>query len=246
MFGLENKHKRSFASLFTLCLVLAWVGGFSGGITHPSASLSPYLSAVAKVEHETFRDLRDQRQRENQYLKSRSRLMDRERRLNERAYDRKVREKILQILTRYKTGLKEKRDREIPDWILAQSKRYSYDPLFLTALIITESSFNNWALSHRGAMGLMQILPGTGRAMAGETRVKWKGKSTLYDPRINIALGSYYLNKLRQRFGDLKLALEAYNHGPSRLEGYLKRGMRPSKYSKKVLKIYEMIHFEPA
>ena len=246
MFRLDKKYKQGLVSLFPLCLVLGLVGFFSGEVPHTAGHLSPYLSAVHQIEDTAFRNLNDQRRRENSYLKNRSLKMDRARKQNERAYDEKVRQKILQILSRYNTGLKKNRDRKIPDWILIQSKRYGYDPLFLTALIITESSFNNWAVSHRGAMGLMQILPGTGRAMARETKTKWKGKSTLHDPRINISLGSYYLNKLRRRFGDLKLALEAYNHGPSRLEGYLKRGVKPHTYSRKVLKIYELIHFGPA
>jgi soluble lytic murein transglycosylase len=92
----------------------------------------------------------------------------------------------------------------------------------LTAIIITESSFNKRARSNRGALGLMQIRPATGKQLATEVSVQWRGAPSLYDPETNIALGAYYLNKLFLRFGDLGLALEAYNHGPSRLKGYLK------------------------
>ena len=87
----------------------------------------------------------------------------------------------------------------------------------------------------------MQIRPATGRELAAEVRVQWQGTPSLYDPETNIALGAYYLNKLFLRFGDLGLALEAYNHGPSRLKGYLKKGYRPKRYSRQVFKKYSSI-----
>ena len=133
----------------------------------------------------------------------------------------------------------------VPGWILAESKKYGYDPLFLTALIITESSFYNWAKSKRGARGLMQLKPATAVALASETSLNWKGTRTLYDPKKNIALGAYYLNKMVARFGNLSLALEAYNHGPSRLRKYLRKGYQPKRYSRKVLKNYKKISFQP-
>ena len=91
----------------------------------------------------------------------------------------------------------------------------------------------------------MQLRPTTAVALASETRLKWRGIRTLFDPEKNIALGAYYLNKLVSRFGDLALALEAYNHGPSRLNRYLRKGYRPKLYSKKVLKNYRKIRSQP-
>ena len=67
------------------------------------------------------------------------------------------------------------------------------------------------------------------------------GEWIVYDPEVNIALGAFYLNKLLKRFQDLRLALEAYNHGPTQLKQFLKRGIRPKKYSNKVYKNYNMI-----
>ena len=161
------------------------------------------------------------------------------------SYDKKVEEKIQQVISGYQMRMDPERIRQIPKSILAESKIYDYDPMFLTALIITESSFNTRARSNRGAIGLMQIVPTTGVAMASEKKMAWEGKPTLYNPQANIALGAYYLNKLHNRFGDLDLALEAYNHGPTKLAKYLKRGYQPTRYSKKVFKIYKMIDFEP-
>jgi soluble lytic murein transglycosylase len=149
--------------------------------------------------------------------------------------------RILEVVSGYKTGLDRDYLHRVADLIIEEGKKYGYDPLFLTALIITESSFYNWAKSNRGALGLMQIRPQTGVAMATEVQLKWRGNSTLYDPGSNIALGTYYFNKMVLRFGDLHLALEAYNHGPSRLTKYLKRGYQPKKYSRKVLANYQKI-----
>ena len=149
--------------------------------------------------------------------------------------------RIAQQIAQYKTGLKASHIDDLPELIIHESKKYGYDPLLLTAVIITESSFNNWARSNRGAHGLMQIRPATGRELAAEVRVQWQGTPSLYDPETNITLGAYYLNKLFLRFGDLGLALEAYNHGPSRLKGYLKKGYRPKHYSRQVFKKYSSL-----
>ena len=149
--------------------------------------------------------------------------------------------RIAQQIAQYKTGLKASHIDDLPELIIHESKKYGYDPLLLTAVIITESSFNNWARSNRGAHGLMQIRPATGRELAAEVRVQWQGTPSLYDPETNITLGAYYLNKLFLRFGDLGLALEAYNHGPSRLKGYLEKGYRPKRYSRQVFKKYSSL-----
>jgi len=149
--------------------------------------------------------------------------------------------RIAQQIAQYETGLKTSHIDDLPELIIHESKKYGHDPLLVTAIIITESSFNNWARSNRGAHGLMQIRPATGRELAAEVRVQWKGTISLYDPETNITLGAYYLNKLFLRFGDLGLALEAYNHGPSRLKGYLKKGYRPKRYSRQVFKKYSSL-----
>lgn len=211
-------HKTFLSVLITLAFTGALVGKsqFVNGMT-------PYASALVEFEGRVFKDLEDKRNAE--FLR----------------YEERMKLKILLVMSKYQTGLEDDDLKQLPGWILAQSKRYGYDPLFLTALIQTESSFNNWARSNQGALGLMQIRPTTGHALAAETMTEWLGKPTLYDPGINIALGAYYLNKMVLRFGDLRLALEAYNHGPSQLSIYLKNGKSPSRYSKKVFQNYRKI-----
>ncbi len=218
------KAKQTAISLF---LVLASTGFFTGKTPQYVSGLSPFFSAVSQVEEGVFHKVREARFQ------------------NEMAYDTRIREKIRLIISDYNTGLDETSSVLIPGWILAESRKYGYDPLFLTALIITESSFYNWAKSNRGAHGLMQLKPATAFALASETRLKWKGTPTLYDPRKNITLGAYYLNKMAVRFGDLTLALEAYNQGPSRLSRFLRKGHLPHRYSRKVLKNYRKILFQP-
>ena len=202
-------------------LVTLSVLGVYAGESNQFGGLSPYSSAYVEFEQKIFQKIEEKKKVETQ------------------AYEKKVKANILKIMSEYKTGLDDDDFNKLPDWIYAQSQRYGYDPLFLTALIQTESSFNNWARSNRGALGLMQIRPATGHAMASETEIEWLGKPTLYDPGVNIALGAYYLNKMVVKFGDLRLALEAYNRGPSGLARRLKMGKRPSRYSSKVLEHYK-------
>jgi soluble lytic murein transglycosylase-like protein len=160
--------------------------------------------------------------------------------------EQKVLATILSVMTDYRTGLSDQEKDQISYLILKQSKKYRYDPLFITALIITESSFNHRAKSKVGALGLMQIRPRTGKALASETNIQWRGKRTLYHPEDNIALGTFYLDKLVKRFGNVKTALEAYNHGPTRTARYLRRGKKTKKYSGKVFAIYHQIRLAKA
>ena len=214
-------------NVIQLVLVLAFTGFFTGKTPQYVSGLSPFFFAVSQVEEGVFHKAKETRFQ------------------NELAYHNRIREKIRLIISDYNTGLDKTSSMLIPDWILTESRKYGYDPLFLTALIITESSFNNWAKSNRNAHGLMQLKPTTAVAIASETDLKWEGTPTLYDPKNNIALGAYYLNKMVTRFGDLTLALEAYNQGPSRLSRFLRKGYLPSRYSGKVLKNYRKIRFQP-
>jgi soluble lytic murein transglycosylase-like protein len=82
---------------------------------------------------------------------------------------------------------------------------------WLRAMIIQESGARPFALSRKGAQGLMQLLPATGRAL---------GVRDPFDPIQNVQAGARYLASLVQRFGDIRLALAAYNAGPGRVEAY--------------------------
>ncbi len=92
------------------------------------------------------------------------------------------------------------------------------------ALAVTrqESAFNAAAVSPSGALGLMQLLPGTARDVAGRLGMPFIQDKLTRDPAYNVALGSQYLAEMLQRFGgSYELALAAYNAGPNRVARWL-------------------------
>lgn len=148
--------------------------------------------------------------------------------------------KIQMILSKFKTGLSDQMETQLSELIYHESLKYQYDPELILALVITESSFYNWSRSKMGALGLMQILPATGREVAAAQDIPWQGKKTLFDPHLNIKLGTRYLAALHDRFGSLEVALTAYNYGPTRVAKMQRQGVRlPQAYTRRILKIYE-------
>jgi soluble lytic murein transglycosylase len=92
------------------------------------------------------------------------------------------------------------------------------------ALAVTrqESAFNSGAVSSSGALGLMQLMPGTARDVAGRIGVPYLQDKLTRDPAYNVTLGSQYLAEMLQRFGgSYELALAAYNAGPNRVARWL-------------------------
>lgn len=84
------------------------------------------------------------------------------------------------------------------------AEKEGLDPLLIHAVISVESGYNPFAISGDGAQGLMQLLPRTARRF---------GVRNTFDPRENLRAGVRYLRQLLEKFGDLKLALAAYNAG---------------------------------
>ncbi|MGH6997912.1 MAG: lytic transglycosylase domain-containing protein [Phenylobacterium sp.] len=90
----------------------------------------------------------------------------------------------------------------------AAAARYGLDPKLLHSLVIVESGYRADAVSSAGAVGLTQLMPATARELGVIDRT---------DPRANLLGGAAYLSEQLARFQDLKLALAAYNSGPSRV-----------------------------
>ncbi len=99
------------------------------------------------------------------------------------------------------------------------------DPYLVASLIRQESEFNPNAVSRANAVGLMQLLPKTGKAVAKEVKLKRYNASQLYTPAVNLQLGTRYFKGMVDRFGgSFEYALAAYNAGSDRVEDWLGQG----------------------
>jgi hypothetical protein len=107
----------------------------------------------------------------------------------------------------------------IGDFVAEASRRFSIPPSWIRAVMRVESRGDPRALSPKGAMGLMQIMPDTW----SELRSRYGLGADPYDPRDNITAGTAYLRELHDRFGERGF-LAAYNAGPSRYEEHLATG----------------------
>jgi len=98
------------------------------------------------------------------------------------------------------------------------SKKYEIDKEVIYSVIKIESNFRKDIVSHKGAVGLMQITPPTGEWMAKSHNLPYS-ENMLLNPVYNIKIGTLYLHYLMKRYdGDIKKILVAYNAGPSRLK----------------------------
>ena len=107
---------------------------------------------------------------------------------------------------------------DLAQHLLGLCETYRIEPALILSLIHVESSFRVHAVSRAGAVGLMQLMPLTARAMAKSLKISYRNRKELKDPFLNLTLGVAYLAHLRGRYqGRLHYYLAAYNMGPSRL-----------------------------
>ncbi|MCS7078438.1 MAG: transglycosylase SLT domain-containing protein [Chloracidobacterium sp.] len=106
--------------------------------------------------------------------------------------------------------------------IQREAKAHGLDPFIVAGLIRQESIFDPNARSPANAIGLMQLLPSTGRLVANKKGVGPITTEQLYNPQLNIVLGVSYLAEMRRRFGRYEYAFAAYNAGPGRVINWLK------------------------
>ena len=121
--------------------------------------------------------------------------------------------------------------------ILAAAQRYYLEPELIKSVVLAESGMNPNALSSAGAMGLMQLMPGTAQDL---------GVSDPWDPAQNIDGGSRYIREQLDNFGDLRRAIAAYHAGPGNVRRY--GGIPPFEatriYVARVMELYEMFRTE--
>lgn len=139
------------------------------------------------------------------------------------------------------------------DLIEQEAERYGLDPLFVVAVIRTESGFSPSARSRVGARGLMQLMPNTAAWVARMASVRGYSLERIEEPALNVRLGCWYLSYLDRQFpGEPDAVLAAYNAGqgnvarwrkhPDAIEAafpetrqYVRRGLR-------TYRIYRMLY----
>lgn len=109
--------------------------------------------------------------------------------------------------------------------IAEASRRFGIPAAWIRAVMRAESSGDPQALSHAGAIGLMQVMPATWASL----RVRHRLGADPYDPRNNILAGTAYLRELHDRYGSVVAMLAAYNAGPGRYEASLAGRPLPAK-----------------
>ncbi|MHC8517516.1 lytic transglycosylase domain-containing protein [Sporosarcina sp. ITBMC105] len=102
-------------------------------------------------------------------------------------------------------------DNQFTHVIRQAADAYNLPEQLISSVIRQESNFNPDAISHAGATGLMQLMPGT---------AKYLGVKNSFDPEQNIMGGAKYLRQMLNQFGDVELALAAYNAGPGNVKKY--------------------------
>lgn len=104
------------------------------------------------------------------------------------------------------------------------ANEFQIDPLLVYAVMMQESEFHEKAVSGSGAVGLLQIMPGTGEMIARKLSYPLFKEDKLFLPAININFGVWYLKTMITRFkGNLPLAVAAYNAGPNAVDEWLKK-----------------------
>ncbi|KYG67726.1 lytic murein transglycosylase [Bdellovibrio bacteriovorus] len=133
--------------------------------------------------------------------------------------------------------------RNISRTVITEAAKHNLDPVFVLAVIKTESKFNPLALGRFGEIGLMQIKPDTAEWIAKKFKLPWNGKKTLENPSANIRIGLAYMSYLRGKFDKKAVKyVSAYNMGPLNVRRLLAKNMKPAEYNSRVMKNYGEIY----
>lgn len=133
------------------------------------------------------------------------------------------------------------------------AKEYSIDELLIYSIIKTESNFKEEAISSSEAKGLMQLMENTAIEVANEIEENIT-KEKIFEPDVNIKIGTCYFSTLIQKYEDVGLALAAYNAGMGRVDEWIEKGIikvdgsnlenipykETNMYVRKILNCYEV------
>lgn len=129
--------------------------------------------------------------------------------------------------------------------LTAASLQHGVDYELLKAVVVAESAFNANAISHKGAVGLMQIMPATARRYGVQSEPGSTVANKLIDPDLNIRTGTRYLADLLRMFGgETELAVAAYNAGEgavTRAGNRIPNYKETQQYVKKVMAVYRLL-----
>ncbi len=109
------------------------------------------------------------------------------------------------------------------EYVEKYSKEYDVDKYLIYACIKAESNFNEKAESKKGAKGLMQLMDSTGQEIAKGLNMTIDNDD-LFEPEINIKLGTKYVSRMLQKYENTELALAAYNAGSGNVDSWINSG----------------------
>jgi len=138
---------------------------------------------------------------------------------------------VFLFILRFSDSMNSTEARKLAALIIDECDKYDLNPFLILAVIQVESEFTPKAVSGQGAIGLMQVMPATGKFVAKELGISYSGKI-------------HYLSFLADRFDSTENALAAYNYGPTRYESTLSLRKSPPKYVRKVLDFKDFLEEE--
>lgn len=170
----------------------------------------------------------------NAYTKSSARLHERNQNLS-KALLQTVKDRLPEDYQRQAAALTRT--------IVEESQTYGLDPVFVMAVIATESNFNPLAIGGVGEIGLMQIRPETAEWIANKLDIPWIGSTGLKNPILNVKIGVAYMAWLRSQMGPNSVKyVSAYNMGPKAVRRLIAQNVKPAEYRTRVLANYETFY----
>jgi soluble lytic murein transglycosylase len=128
---------------------------------------------------------------------------------------------------------------QLTQTLLKVSHDYSYDPVFLLAVIKTESQFNPNTIGSAGEIGLMQVKPDTAEWICKKRKIAWLGAEKMKDPNYNIVIGAHYFHYLKNRLASEGARyINAYNMGINNLQRLPASDQKKRAYYSKIISNY--------